>query len=130
MKLKIIMPMNWLLSIILIFPFIGGSLAAYLAKYCPGKEYPMGYATPHNLKGNFFLKTNDKSPFGVNATKDFKPVCAEGYSVNSIGSTTISDTTSDDSVDSTTSNESTTTDSSASTSTGSTIGSFVKNIWS
>lgn len=54
-----------------------GSLAAYNAKYCPGKAYPMGYATPHNLKGNYFLKTNDKSPFGVNATKDFKPVCNE-----------------------------------------------------
>ncbi|XP_055296585.1 uncharacterized protein LOC129565592 [Sitodiplosis mosellana] len=105
-----------------------GSLAAYSAKYCPGRAYPMGYATPQNLKGNFFLKTNDKSPFGLNATKDFKPVCVESYySDNSIGSTTTSETTS---VESTTSNESTTTDSTVSTSTGSTIGSFVKNIWS
>lgn len=60
------------------FNFMGvkcGSLAAYNGKFCPGKPYPMGYATPHNLKGNFFLKTNDESPFGLNATKDYKPIC-------------------------------------------------------
>lgn len=60
------------------FNFLGvkcGSLAALNAKYCPGKPIPMGYATPHNLKGNFFLKTNEKSPFGMNATKDYKPIC-------------------------------------------------------
>lgn len=104
-----------------------GSLAAYLAKYCPGKAYPMGYATPHNLKGNFFLKTNDKSPYGLNATKDFKPVCAEGYS--SDDSTTTSQTTSENSEDSTTDNDSTTPDTLQSTSTGSSIGSFVKNLF-
>lgn len=51
------------------------SLSALLSNYCPGKAYPMGYATPHNLKGNFFLKTNEQSPFGLNATKNAKPRC-------------------------------------------------------
>lgn len=62
------------------FNFLGvkcGSLAALNGKYCPGKPIPMGYATPHNLKGNYFLKTNEESPFGQNSTKDFKPVCNE-----------------------------------------------------
>lgn len=54
-----------------------GSLAAYVAKYCPGTPVPMGFATPQGIKGNFFLKTNDESPFGLNSTKDFKPVCAD-----------------------------------------------------
>lgn len=27
-------------------------------------EVPMGYACPKNVKGNFFLKTNTKTPFG------------------------------------------------------------------
>lgn len=56
-----------------------GSLGALNAKYCPGRPVPMGYATPQNLKGNYFLKTRDESPFGLNATKDFKPVCAEWH---------------------------------------------------
>lgn len=52
-----------------------GSLSALISNYCHGKAYPMGYATPHNLKGNFFLKTNEKSPFGLNATKNAIPKC-------------------------------------------------------
>ncbi|XP_031628400.1 vitellogenin-2-like [Contarinia nasturtii] len=52
-----------------------GSLSALNGKYCPGKPIPMGYATPLNIKGNYFLKTNEESPYGLNATKDFKPVC-------------------------------------------------------
>lgn len=37
----------------------------------------MGYATPHNLKGNYFLKTNEESPYGLNATQNAKPNCFE-----------------------------------------------------
>lgn len=51
-----------------------------------------GYATPLNIKGNYFLKTNEESPYGINATKDFKPVCNEwltdNYSSDSINSST------------------------------------------
>lgn len=42
----------------------------------------MGYATPDNLKGNFFLKINDESPYGLNATKDFKPICHDNNDQN------------------------------------------------
>lgn len=52
-----------------------GSLSALLSNDCDGSAAPMGYATPRNLKGNFFLKTNEKSPFGLNATQNFKPIC-------------------------------------------------------
>lgn len=52
-----------------------GSLTALNANFCPGKKYPMGYAVPFNLKGNYFLKTNDKSPFGEHAAKNSKPNC-------------------------------------------------------
>lgn len=30
---------------------------------CPGKAIPLGFACPKTAKGNYFLKTNDKSPF-------------------------------------------------------------------
>lgn len=33
---------------------------------CPGKAIPLGYACPRTAKGNYFLKTNDKFPFGKN----------------------------------------------------------------
>lgn len=52
-----------------------GSLAALNGKYCPGREYPMGYAIQRNIKGNFFLKTNSKSPYGLNATKNMRSNC-------------------------------------------------------
>lgn len=52
-----------------------GSLRALNSKKCRGKPNPMGFATPTNLKGNFFLKTHGKSPFGLNAVKGFQPVC-------------------------------------------------------
>lgn len=42
-----------------------GSLSALNSGYCPGSKYPMGFAVPHNLKGNFFLKTNSKTPYGM-----------------------------------------------------------------
>ncbi|XP_058459589.1 vitellogenin-1-like [Malaya genurostris] len=31
---------------------------------CPGKPIPLGYACPTSAKGNYFLKTNEKTPFG------------------------------------------------------------------
>lgn len=31
---------------------------------CPGQSIPLGYACPKTAKGNYFLKTNDQSPFG------------------------------------------------------------------
>lgn len=43
------------------------SLYALTSGRCPGKKAPMGYATTSNLKGNYFLQTGRKSPFGINA---------------------------------------------------------------
>lgn len=51
------------------------SLFALNSNSCRGPAFPMGFATPQNLKGNFFLKTNDKGPYGLNAVKGFQPVC-------------------------------------------------------
>ncbi|XP_058831463.1 vitellogenin-1-like [Topomyia yanbarensis] len=31
---------------------------------CPGKPIPLGFACPRTAKGNYFLKTNEKVPFG------------------------------------------------------------------
>lgn len=33
---------------------------------CPGKAIPLGYSCPRTAKGNYFLKTNSKFPFGMN----------------------------------------------------------------
>lgn len=41
-----------------------GSLHSFDIDACLKQEVPMGYACPNNVKGNFFLRTNDKSPFG------------------------------------------------------------------
>lgn len=46
------------------------------SNYCNGQLYPMGYATPFNLKGNFFLRTNAQKPYGENSKKYHEPVCA------------------------------------------------------
>lgn len=43
------------------------SLSGLNDGYCPGKSVPMGYAVPFNLKGNYFLNTNEKSPYGKNS---------------------------------------------------------------
>ncbi|XP_031628398.1 vitellogenin-2-like [Contarinia nasturtii] len=51
------------------------SLFALTTNSCPGESFPMGYATPSYLKGNFFLKTNAESPYGLNATRNFQPIC-------------------------------------------------------
>ncbi|CRL01824.1 CLUMA_CG015039, isoform A [Clunio marinus] len=48
--------------------FIGkkcGSLLSYEIDACIRQEVPMGYACPPTAKGNFFLKTSSKSPFGL-----------------------------------------------------------------
>lgn len=58
--------------------FIGikcDSLSSLNSNFCRTQGYPMGYATPHNLKGIFFLKTREDKPYGLNATKDATPVC-------------------------------------------------------
>ncbi|XP_075157305.1 vitellogenin-1-like [Haematobia irritans] len=44
------------------------SLQGYNAGQCNGPEYPMGIATPSNLKGDYFLSVNRESPFGKNAS--------------------------------------------------------------
>lgn len=41
-----------------------GSLYSYEINACTRKEVIMGFACPNNTKGNFFLKTNSKAPFG------------------------------------------------------------------
>lgn len=51
------------------------SLSAYNSKYCQGTAYPMGYATPSYIKGNFFLQTNSEKPYGKSAKKNFQPKC-------------------------------------------------------
>lgn len=45
-----------------------GSISALNSGYCPGPKFPMGYAVPHNLKGNFFANTNSATPFGQGKT--------------------------------------------------------------
>lgn len=41
-----------------------GSLLSYDINACIQREVPMGFACPHDTKGNFFLKTNSEAPFG------------------------------------------------------------------
>lgn len=41
-----------------------GSLLSYEIDACIRKEIPMGFACPKTAKGNFFLKTESKSPYG------------------------------------------------------------------
>lgn len=53
------------------------SLSALNSNRCKGKPFAMGYATPHNLKGDFFLKTHGKSPYGLNAVNGFTPTCSD-----------------------------------------------------
>lgn len=45
-----------------------GSLHSYEINACLRDEVPMGIACPKTTKGNFFLKTNDKKPFGKKLT--------------------------------------------------------------
>ncbi|XP_059616597.1 vitellogenin-1-like [Phlebotomus argentipes] len=48
------------------------SLKAYSSKKCPFPPIPMGFATPTNVKGNFFLETNSDEPYGKQSTKEKK----------------------------------------------------------
>lgn len=41
-----------------------GSLHSFDINACLKQEVPMGYACPKTVKGNYFLRTNDKAPFG------------------------------------------------------------------
>lgn len=59
-----------------------GSLTALKGNFCPGKKFAMGYATPKNLKGNYFLKTTDKSLYGENAPKNFTVICKNGMKLD------------------------------------------------
>lgn len=52
-----------------------GSLNALNLGYCPGKKFPMGFAVPKNLKGNYFLKTKANSPFGNESKSKVQLVC-------------------------------------------------------
>lgn len=54
-----------------------GSLYALHTNFCTGKSYPMGFATPNNIKGIFLLKTSTNSPYGLNASINFRVVCDE-----------------------------------------------------
>lgn len=52
-----------------------GSLLTLNTHYCSKREYPMGFGTPQNISGIFYLNTNEESPYGMNATKGFTPQC-------------------------------------------------------
>lgn len=52
------------------------SITALIKNYCKGVLVPMGFATPNNIKGNYFLRTNAKSPYGENSRQYYIPVCA------------------------------------------------------
>lgn len=66
-----------------------GSLHSYDINACMGKEVPMGYAATNNIKGNFFLRTNGKSPFGKSSKTESSTAESE---VNDDTSTTESTT--------------------------------------
>lgn len=40
------------------------SISALRNGRCNSKHIPMGIDTPHNAKGNFYLETNEKPPYG------------------------------------------------------------------
>ncbi|XP_067639515.1 vitellogenin-1-like [Eurosta solidaginis] len=46
------------------------SLTQLQQNKCPGVQVPMGYATPTNLKGNYFLEVNAESPFGKQSSAE------------------------------------------------------------
>ncbi|XP_055297238.1 vitellogenin-1-like [Sitodiplosis mosellana] len=51
------------------------SITALNNNNCLGPLIPMGYATPNTTKGNYFLNTNSKSPYGEHSRRDHQPVC-------------------------------------------------------
>ncbi|XP_017486075.1 PREDICTED: vitellogenin-1-like [Rhagoletis zephyria] len=52
---------------------------------CVGKDYPMGYAVPKNLKGLFVLKVNPSEPYGTNSSSSYTSPSSECGSCESIG---------------------------------------------
>ncbi|XP_065364516.1 vitellogenin-1-like [Calliphora vicina] len=42
------------------------SLSKLKNGYCTGSEYPMGYAVPYDLRGNYVLSANAEEPYGQN----------------------------------------------------------------
>ncbi|XP_017112664.1 vitellogenin-1-like [Drosophila elegans] len=44
------------------------SLSGLRQSLCRSEEVPMGYAVPHNVKGNYFLEVRGNSPFGMNSS--------------------------------------------------------------
>lgn len=57
------------------------SIEALNSGYCIGPLIPMGFAAPTYVKGNYFLKTNAKSPYGENSRKLYQPTCAQEASI-------------------------------------------------
>lgn len=51
------------------------SLPALNSGYCRGYKYPMGFAVPYNIKGNYFLKTKRHSPYGEESKRAQEIVC-------------------------------------------------------
>lgn len=51
------------------------SLVALDSKYCIGVLVPMGYAALIYIKGNYFLRTKSKKPYGENSRMYYEPVC-------------------------------------------------------
>lgn len=51
------------------------SMFALNSGFCKGKGEPMGFATVTTLKGNYFLKTAEKSPFGEKSTNPTTVTC-------------------------------------------------------
>lgn len=41
--------------------------------FCTGGTYPMGFAAPFDLKGNYYLSVNAQKPFGKNASYENQP---------------------------------------------------------
>lgn len=73
-----------------------GSLKSYEINACLLQEVPMGYACPNTTKGNFFLKTNQESPFGHKKadaeTKDPAPEQVDTTEDDASATTTEEDT--------------------------------------
>lgn len=60
------------------YAFLGiqcSSLADLDAGRCMGKRYPMGYATPPTQTGEYYLRTNDRTPYGKKSRNPSEIVC-------------------------------------------------------
>ena len=51
------------------------SISSYNSVDCQGEEVSMGFSVPIKLKGNYFLNTNSKSPFGKQSRQINELVC-------------------------------------------------------